>query len=130
MRSMLDKSKLVNTQISPERILKKHFNSNFTTIGLLDKMMKSCSINIPKQGSDTKFFGTRNNFEEIGEAQNSESKGSTHKKYLEDREQSNTSLERDIINISAIVDRKELNRKKILENISFESTVHDIYNPE
>lgn len=79
---------------------------------------------------DTKLLGTRNNFEEIDEAQNSESKESTHKNYLEDREQSNTSLERDIINISAIVDRKELNRKKILENISFSSSIHDIYNPE
>lgn len=130
MRSMLDKSKMINTQISPERILKKHYSSNFTTIGLLDKMMKSCSVNIPKPIGDTKLLGTRNNFEEIDEAQNSESKGSTHKNYLEDREQSNTSLERDIINISAIVDRKELNKKRILENISFESSIHDIYNPK
>ena len=87
-------------------------------------------MNIPKQIGETKLIGTRNNFEEIDEALNSESKASSHKNYIEDREQSNTLLERDIINISAIVDRKELNRKKILQNISFETNAHDIYNPE
>jgi len=48
---------------------------------------------------------------------------------LEDKEQSNTNIERDILNISAIVERKETNKKKRMEDISFESEVHDIYNP-
>jgi len=126
---MLGKSKFMNTQISPDRKMKKHFSSNITTIGLLDKMMKSWSLNIPRLRGDTKLWETRNNFEDINEAINSESKGSTHKHYLEDKEQSNTNIERDILNISAIVERKETNKKKRMEDISFESEVHDIYNP-
>lgn len=129
MRSMLDKSKFMNTQIFPGSVMKKNFNSNISTIGMLDKMMKSCSLNNPKFRGDTKLWETKNNFEDIDEALHSESKGSTHKQYREDKEQSNTSIERDMINISAIIEKRVKNKKNIVENISFESAVHDIYNP-
>lgn len=129
MRSILGKSKFMNTQMYPNPIMKKNFNWNITTIGILDKMIKSCSLNNQRFKGETKLWETRNNFEDIDEALNSESKGSTYKHNREDREHSNTSLERDIINISAIVEKRIFNKKKILQNISFESAVHDIYNP-
>lgn len=49
---------------------------------------------------------------------------------LEDKEQSNTDLERDIINISEIKDKTKWTKQRILEKLSFDTTQHDIYNPE
>lgn len=93
-------------------------------------MMRSWSVNQPKPFGDTKLLGTKNNFEDIDEAQHSESKGTSNKHFIQDKEQSNTSLERDILDISEIVDNNKLTKKKILENISFDTTQHDIYNPD
>lgn len=130
MRSILDRSRFANTHISPTRMLRKHFSSNLTSINHLDKVMRSCSVNAANLGAETKLYDFKNNFEEIDEALHSESKGTSNKNYMEDREQSNTSLERDILDISAIMDKNKLTKKKILENISFDTTQHDIYNPE
>jgi len=124
MKSMMDKSRFGNTYISPSMALRRHVSSNLTTIGFLEKAMRSVSVNPIKTMGETKLLDNRNNFEHIDEAPYSESN------YKEDREQSNTSLERDILNISAIVDSKKLTKKKILENISFSSSQHDIYNPD
>ena len=132
MRSMLEQSKLMNTHISPSRVLKKHLSSNLTTIGLLDKVMRSCSVYNPKVFGDTKLMGTKYNFEDIDEDMNSESNRTSQNHFIEDKEQSNTSLERDIINISAIegVKKRKKTKKEILEEISFETSHHDIYNPD
>lgn len=130
MKSILDKSRFANTMQSPERLLRKHFSSNLTNIQTLDKVMRSCSVAQPKNIGDTKYYDTKNDFTEIDEALHSESKATTHKNFIENREQSNTDLEKDIINISEIMDRNKLTKKKILENISFSSSQHDIYNPD
>lgn len=130
MKSMLDKSKFADTQLSPTRVLRKHFSSNITSANMLDKVMRSCSVNPPRQNADTRLLGTRNNFEDIDEALQSESKGTSKQHFNQDKEQSNTSLERDILDISEIVNVNKLTKKKILENISFDTTQHDIYNPD
>jgi hypothetical protein len=92
--------------------------------------MRSCSVNPIRNAGETRLMDNKNNFEDIDEALHSESKGTSYKNYIEDRERSNTSLERDIINISEIVDKNKLTKKMILENISFDTTQHDIYKPD
>jgi hypothetical protein len=120
-RSMLDKSKLMNTQISPPRILSKQYSSNITTIGLLDREMRSCSVNnIQRQIGDTKLMLTKYNFEEIDEALHSESKGTSHNQVLNDRDESHFNM----------FEKEKWTKKRILENTSFETTQYDIYNPE
>jgi hypothetical protein len=120
-RSMLDKSKLMNTQISPPRILSKQYSSNITTIGLLDREMRSCSVNnIQRQIGDTKLMLTKYNFEEIDEALHSESKGTSHNQVLHDRDEPHFNM----------FEKEKWTKKRILENTSFETTQYDIYNPE
>jgi hypothetical protein len=120
-RSMLDKSKLMNTQMPPQMILLKQYSSNITTIGLLDREMRSCSVNnIQRQIGDTKLMLTKYNFEEIDEALHSESKGTTYNQILNDRDESHLNM----------FEKEKWTKKRILENTSFETTQYDIYNPE
>lgn len=56
MRSILEKSQLTNTWISPQRLMKKHFSSNLTTIQNIDKVMKSYSVAQFKNFADTKIL--------------------------------------------------------------------------
>ena len=58
MRSILEKSQLATTFISPKQILKKHFSSNLTTIQNIDKVMRSYSVmNTGKNNiADTKIL--------------------------------------------------------------------------
>lgn len=128
MKTMMDKSRFANSNISPTLAVRRHLSTNLTSVGIIDKVMRSCSVNPIRNAGETRFMDNKNNFEEIDE--DSESKGTSHKNFIENREQSNTSLERDIINISEIVDKNKLTKKKILENISFDTTQHDIYKPE
>jgi hypothetical protein len=131
MRSILEKSQLGTTFVSPKRIMQKHFSSNLTTIQNIDKVVRSYSVMNCKNMADTKILGGGHAFEDIDEAQSSDSKQTTSKNLLENRDQFNTSFERDIINISEIKEAKEKwTKKRILENISFDTTQYDIYNPD
>jgi len=90
--------------------------------------MKSYSV--VRNFADTKLLDNKNNFEDIDEAQSDSRPTTPLKNVIEDKEQSNTELERDIIDISEIRGKGQLTKKKILENISFETTEYDIYNPQ
>lgn len=97
----------------------------------MDKIMRSCSVVAQtKNIVDTKFIENRYDFEDIDEAQWSDSKGTSVKNFKEEREQSNTDIEKDFINISEILDKNKRTKERILGNISFATTQHDIYNPE
>lgn len=130
MKPIFEKSRFANTNISPQRLFQRYpVGSNITTAQGLEKVMKSCSVLMGKNPMDTKLL-EKGDFEDIDEVMGSDSVVTTGNDRLDDREQSNTDFEREI-DISEIVNKSKskLTKKQIIENTSFSSSRHNIYNP-